>query len=145
MARRGNPSVAYPAVIVRIGLACLLNSDMARADDHSTTRATPNRVENQSIGRQFRSDSIQILQLTRTEAELEAIIRRYQASRGHSTESSLEEVTVKAPMVPLKMRDSTRDIWGSIAAPFWALLRPTQARRILLPVPAKKETEPSDP
>jgi hypothetical protein len=81
------------------------------------------------------------LQLTLTEAELEAVIRRYQASMGFTSESFLEEVTVKAPLAPLNMRDPTRDVWGGIAAPFWAVMHPAQSWRILMPIPPEPGAE----
>jgi hypothetical protein len=35
------------------------------------------------------------------------------------------------------MRDVSQDAWGGIAAPFWALLHPKDAWRILVPIPHK--------
>jgi hypothetical protein len=119
MARRSPLVATYPAIVARVSLACVLGSAAAWA------------VESPP-------DPAQKLQLTLTEIELESIIKRYQESLGLSQLISLEEVTVKAFVVPLKMRDSTQDAWGGIAAPFWALLHPTQSWRILLPVPPKE-------
>lgn len=83
-------------------------------------------------------DAARSLQLTLTEMELERIIRSYQERHGLSLEGTLEEIAVKAPPVPLRMRDPTQDIWGAVAAPFWALLHPTQSWRIFVPVPPKR-------
>jgi hypothetical protein len=44
---------------------------------------------------------------------------------------------VTAPIEVLPVRDPTRDIWEGIAAPFWAMLHPTQAWRIFLPIPSE--------
>jgi hypothetical protein len=52
-----------------------------------------------------------------------------------ASESELEEVVVTAPVELLPMRSPTRDIWGGLAAPFWAIAHPTQAWRIFLPIP----------
>lgn len=44
----------------------------------------------------------------------------------------IEEVEVEGEREYLK---STPDVWSGIAAPFWAVLNPTQAWRIFLPLP----------
>ncbi len=109
-------------MIVRISLACVLSNATAWGEDFDKSNSLP--------GPKF--------QLTLTEIELEAAITRYQESIGLTQQISLEEVTVKASAISLKMRDSTQDVPGGIAAPFWALLHPTQAWRILLPIPPKQ-------
>lgn len=73
-----------------------------------------------------------------TRTEIEAFVSSYEARHGPAPANFLEEVDVKAPPVPLRMRDLSQDVWGGVAAPFWALLHPTQAWRILLPIPPKR-------
>jgi len=73
-----------------------------------------------------------------TRTAIEAFVSSYEARHGPAPESFLEEVNVKAPPVPLRMRDLSQDVRGGVAAPFWALLHPTQAWRILLPIPPKR-------
>ncbi|MGH8178206.1 MAG: hypothetical protein ACREV5_18270 [Steroidobacter sp.] len=46
---------------------------------------------------------------------------------------NIEEVEVEGVRGPPP--PSTPEVWGAIAAPFWALLHPTQAWRILAPIP----------
>lgn len=46
---------------------------------------------------------------------------------------SIEEVEVEG--VRARALPSTPDVWLGILAPFWALLNPTQAWRILAPIP----------
>jgi hypothetical protein len=75
------------------------------------------------------------LRLTLTQAELRAILAKYEKNSGQSIYGELEEITVTAPAELLPMRDRTQEAWGGIAAPVWAVLNPTQAWRIFLPIP----------
>jgi hypothetical protein len=75
------------------------------------------------------------LRLTLSEAELLSIIARHQPGAINAVESQLEEILVTAPTELLPMRDTSQEVWGGIAAPVWALLHPTQAWRIFLPIP----------
>jgi len=122
-------------------MACQASLAWAWADGSNEAALSPAISENPSFNDQSSSDSAPKLDLTLTEIELEAIIRRYQVRTGFAEEGLLEEVTVQAPPVTLKMRDLTQEIWGGIAAPFWALLHPAQSWRIFLPIPPKQ----SDP
>jgi hypothetical protein len=119
---RRHSAAGCPAFAACIGLACALSGATTWAEDPG----------------QSPPDTARRLQLTLTEMELERIIRSYQRRHGLALEGTLEEIAVKAPPVPLRMRDPTRDIWGGVAAPFWALLHPTQSWRILVPVPPKR-------
>lgn len=85
-----------------------------------------------------------------TQAELRSFISRYEARTGEVLTAPIleEEVLVTAPNVVVPMRDVSQDVWGGIAAPFWAIMNPTQAWRILVPIPPKgkpKEAEPPAP
>jgi hypothetical protein len=75
------------------------------------------------------------LRLTLTWAELQEVMAGYQIGAGDAADSKLVEIMVTAPAELLPMRDVTREVWGGIAAPFWAPLHPTQAWRIFLPIP----------
>jgi len=75
------------------------------------------------------------LRFTLSEEELQSIMDRYQASHDSGTDGQLEEILVTAPVQLLPMHDSTQEVWGGLAAPVWALLHPTQAWRIFLPIP----------
>lgn len=81
--------------------------------------------------------SIRPLQLTLTADELRAIFERQQTIPGFGMNGHLEEILVTAPLDLLPMHDSTQEVWGGLAAPLWALLNPTQAWRILLPIPER--------
>jgi hypothetical protein len=54
------------------------------------------------------------------------------------TTNGYEEVTVTAPadLIPMKV-DVYDEMWGGILAPVWAILHPTQAWRILAPIPPR--------
>jgi hypothetical protein len=111
-----------------LGLALLgpLVSGITRADESPPTVL------------QSPSDRIPInrpLRLTLSEAELLSIIARHQPGTINAVESQLEEILVTAPTELLPMRDTSQEVWGGIAAPVWALLHPTQAWRIFLPIP----------
>lgn len=78
---------------------------------------------------------IRPLQLTLTEDELLAFVDRQQANPGFGLNGHLEEILVTASVELLPMHDSTQAVWGGLAAPVWALLNPTQAWRIFMPIP----------
>jgi hypothetical protein len=77
------------------------------------------------------------LELTLTPAEFRSILDRYQADSGNGAHSAFDDVTVQGRAELQPMRDPVHEVWGGIAAPFWALLYPTQAWRIFLPIPPK--------
>ncbi|HKX59060.1 MAG TPA: hypothetical protein VJN00_06815 [Steroidobacteraceae bacterium] len=79
------------------------------------------------------------LNLLLTQAELRDWVQSYEMKTGQNLTSPIEEeeVLVKAPGMLAPMRDVSQDAWGGIAAPFWAILNPTNAWRILVPIPPK--------
>jgi hypothetical protein len=118
---------------------------MTRADDSLRLRAKLDPVDPQPIELQAPSITIpktqpvpiKPLRLTLTQAEMQTIIAKYQKDTGHAMGGQLEEITVTAAVELLPMRDVTQEVWGGIAAPLWAVLHPTQAWRIFLPIPPK--------
>ena len=77
------------------------------------------------------------LRLTLTPEQMQTIIAKYQTKTGSNPQDRLDEITVRAPAELQPMLDPARDVWGGIGAPLWALLHPTQAWRIFLPIPPK--------
>jgi hypothetical protein len=79
------------------------------------------------------------LNLLLTQSELRDWVRSYETKTGQNLTSPIEddEVVVRAPGMLAPMRDVSQDAWGGIAAPFWAILNPTDAWRILVPIPPK--------
>jgi hypothetical protein len=85
------------------------------------------------------SPASQPLNLFLTQAELRAIVSNYEVKTGDILTSPFdeEEVIVTAPHELAPMRDVSQAAWGGIAAPFWAIMHPKDAWRILLPIPPK--------
>ena len=116
---------------------------MTRADDSLPMCAALDPVDIQTIDLQAPSITIpaaqvvaiKLLRLTPTRAELQSIIAKHEKIAGHVTGGHLEENTVTGPGELLPMRDMVHEVWGGIAAPLWAVLHPTQAWRIFLPIP----------
>jgi len=77
------------------------------------------------------------LRLALTPPELQALIARYQKDSGDVGRDPIDDVLVNAHAEPLPMRDLSQDVWGGIGAPLWAVLHPTQAWRIFMPIPPK--------
>ncbi len=90
------------------------------------------------------------LNLLLTQAELRAFVRNYEIKSGEFLTAPIDddEVIVVAPAWQAPMRDLSQDVWGGIAAPFWAIMHPKDAWRIFVPIPPKgrqKEAEPPAP
>ena len=86
------------------------------------------------------------LDLLLTREELRAIVHRYEIRTGEVLTAPIDEdeVVVTGPRELAPMRDASQDVWGGIAAPFWALMNPKDGWRIFVPVPPKgrpKEAE----
>lgn len=62
-----------------------------------------------------------------TDDEIKRFLRR-------SLDPDIEEIEVKDVRTH-EAPPSSPAVWGAIAAPFWALLHPTQAWRIIAPIP----------
>jgi hypothetical protein len=108
--------------------ASLVNSGIANAGEPPAT-ATAAVVARHPGG----------LNLLLTQSELRDWVRSYETKTGQNLTSPIEdeEVVVRAPGMLAPMRDVSQDAWGGIAAPFWAILNPTNAWRILVPIPPK--------
>ena len=77
------------------------------------------------------------LELTLSQTKIGSILDRYPAEPGKGAHSAFDDVTVMAPAELQPMRDPVHEVWGGIAAPVWAMLHPSEAWRIFLPVPPK--------
>jgi hypothetical protein len=69
--------------------------------------------------------------------DLDGIIAKHSALATKKSAAQLEEVVVTSPTELLPLHSPTREVWGGLAAPFWAIAHPTQAWRILMPIPAE--------
>lgn len=90
------------------------------------------------------------LDLLLTREELRRIVSQYELRTGEVLTGPIDEdeVVVTGPRELAPMQDVSQDVWGGIAAPFWALMHPIDAWRILVPIPPKgppQKTEPPAP
>ena len=69
--------------------------------------------------------------------EIVAVARLNPARTASASVDGLEEVVVTAPEDLLPMPGVYEEMWGGILAPVWAVLHPTQAWRIFLPIPSQ--------
>lgn len=102
-------------------VASLAIANVARADDETAPTA-PKPLD-------LRAPNITKLY---TQRQLDQLIARMEAK-------NIEEVEVEGARVPAPT--FTPRVWPAIAAPFWALFHPTQAWRILAPLPPDQARE----
>jgi hypothetical protein len=115
------------------------------AGDAATVAARLRPAERSAAGPRAAPDAVppaaavprRPLQLTLADGEMRMLLSRYQPGSGEGAHSAFDDVTVVAPAELQPMRDQAHEVWGGIAAPVWALLNPTQAWRIFLPIPPK--------
>jgi hypothetical protein len=81
--------------------------------------------------------NVKPLWLPTTRSDWDSIVSKARLTGpGSGLDGQLEEITVTAPAELLPMNESVYDgMWGGLLAPVWALMHPTQAWRIFLPIP----------
>ena len=77
------------------------------------------------------------LSLKLTADQVQLLIKKYRPDIELLDADVDDQIIVTAPNELIPMRDMPREIWGGIAAPFWAIAHPTQAWRIFLPIPPR--------
>ena len=102
------------ALLITAGLT--LTCAVAQADDKPAATAPPRTLD-------LRAPDITKLYTPR---QLDRLIAKMQSD-------NIEEIEVEGARVPAPT--FTPRVWPGIAAPFWALLHPTQAWRIFAPIP----------
>ena len=117
-------------LIVALGLLGQLTSGIALANEPATTPR---------LGRQgdpIAAVAVKPLWLPQTRADWDSIVSK--VGLAVQTANGIEEVTVTAPadLVPMKV-DVYDGMWAGILAPVWGVLHPTEAWRILLPIPPR--------
>jgi hypothetical protein len=125
-------------MFLTLGLLGQLISGTASTDESATYDANHDQVAEPA--------NVKSLWLPQTRSDWNSVVSEMQSGARHSgtaIESGLEDVTVTAPAELLPMDDVYDEMWGGVLAPVWAILHPTQAWRIFLPIPPKKVT-PSD-
>lgn len=131
-----------PGILLALGFAVAAPAAQEPAGDPAGERPSEPLV----------ARSGQPLDLLLTQSELREFVRNYEAETGQNLTAPInedDEVVVTAPGERVPMRDVSQDVWPAIAAPFWAILHPKDAWRILVPIPpkggAKDEPPAPDP
>jgi hypothetical protein len=131
----------HRATLLGAAVVGLLMAAPGQADDARASDAADSEDPQPGSRQPFiaKSPAGKPLDLLLTQAELRSIVRGYEIRTGENLTAPIddEEVIVKAPGVLAPMRDVTQEPWGGLAAPFWAIMHPTQAWRIFLPIPPK--------
>jgi hypothetical protein len=126
-----------PCVLIGAGLIALI-AGVAQAEDETASEKLIVELAPKP------------LDLLLTRDELRTIVKRYEIRTGEVLTAPIDddEVVVTGPRELAPMRDASQDVWGGVAAPFWALMNPKDGWRIFVPVPPKrtpKEAEPPAP
>lgn len=110
----GTGTAVLIAAGVALGGAAAFAEDKAETEPKTPAAAQPLDLRTPDITRLY------------SRRQLENLIAKMEAE-------ALEEVEVEGARVPTP--EFTPRVWPAIAAPFWALLHPTQAWRIFAPIP----------
>jgi len=126
----------------------LLLAGVGQADDEKVPDEVVSDLPRSSIV--ATSPAGRPLNLLLTREELRSIVQKYEIRTGEVLTAPIDEdeVVVTGPRELAPMRDASQDVWGGIAAPFWALMNPKDAWRIFVPIPPRgppKEAEPPAP
>jgi hypothetical protein len=114
-------SVAKRTTLLIVAAGLSVAGAAAHADDAAAASAAAAKPPGKSLD--LRAPDIAKLY---TSEQLEALLEKLEAEH-------IERVEVEGARVP-PPPSATPEVWGAIAAPFWALLHPTQAWRILAPM-----------
>lgn len=112
-------SIRTGTILLIVAAGLTLAGSIARADDAATATSPPAPAEPLDL----RPPDITKLY---TSQQLADLMARLEAR-------NIEEIEVEGARVPPPT--FTPRVWRGIAAPFWALLHPTQAWRIFAPIP----------
>jgi len=117
---------------VALGLLGQLTSGIAFANEPATI---PHLSQGDPIAAATGAE-VKPLWLPHTREDWDSIVSK--AGLAVQTTNGIEEVTVTAPadLVPMKV-DVYDGMWAGILAPVWGVLHPTEAWRILLPIPPR--------
>jgi hypothetical protein len=134
-----------PATIVALVLLGPAMCGIARADEpggSGTSRAPLDvpvtRDPAAEVAAAAEPRTVQPLWLPQSRSDWEEMVAVARVNPARTADASVdgfEEVVVTAPEDLLPMPGVYDQMWGGILAPVWAVLHPTQAWRIFLPVP----------
>jgi hypothetical protein len=151
MTERTRRTGAQAAALLAVAVFGLLMTASARTEEVQASDDGESGASQPGSSQPFvaKSPAGKPLDLLLTRAELRAVVRDYEARTGENLTAPIDEddaeVIVKARGVLAPMRDVSQEPWGGIAAPFWAIMNPTQAWRILLPIPPKGDRKEEGP
>lgn len=126
----------HPGAWLGTAVLCLLAGDLGRADDEIPQA---DRAPDLPPSPDATSSAREPLDLVLTRSELQSLIRNYELRTGNVLSAPIgeDEVLVIAPAEYAPMREESQDVGGGIVAPFWAIMHPKDAWRILVPIPPK--------
>ena len=111
-------SVAFAACLLTLGNVAAAGDKPAADPPKPAAAMAPKRLD-------LRAPDITKLF---SEAQLKEVLSK-------ALDPRIEEVEVEGRRSNEALPPSSPNVWGGIAAPFWALAHPTQAWRILAPMP----------
>ena len=139
---RCSARVAPQAATLALGLLAQLTGTAAySAEESAAEDARQRSIPEQAVAAIPHSApaSVKPLWLPRTRSDWDSIASKARltaAGPDSGLDGQLEEITVTAPAELLPMNENVYDgMWGGLLAPVWALMHPTQAWRIFLPIP----------
>lgn len=138
-----------PSALLHSALFGLLIAGAGWPDDKNPSAAIlpgPNQSRSAESMIATSSGSKQ-LDLLLTRAELLSIVRRHEPNACVTFQCPVDEdeIIVTAPVWLAPMRDVAQDVGGGIVAPFWAIMHPKDAWRILVPIPPKGRPQKVEP
>ena len=139
---RCSARVAPRAATLALGLLAQLTGIAAySAEESAAGDARQRSIPEQTVATVQHSApaNVKPLWLPRTRSDWDSIASKARLTAtgpGSGLDGQLEEITVTAPAELLPMNENVYDgMWGGLLAPVWALMHPTQAWRIFLPIP----------
>ena len=146
MATEAHARGPRPATIVALVLLAHAISAMACADEPAvsgTSRAPvdiPAMRGAADVAPDPEPGMVKPLWLPRTRSDWDEVVAVARVNPARTADASVdgfEEVVVTAPEDLLPTPGVYEEMWGGILAPVWAVLHPTQAWRIFLPIPSQ--------
>lgn len=134
-----------PCALLGTTLLTLLFAGVGQADDDKAPDDVVSDLPRSIVAT---SPAGKPLDLLLTREELRSIARKYyEIGTGEVFSAPIDEdeVVVVGPRELAPMRDVSQDVWGGIAAPFWAIMNPKDAWRIFVPIPPKSRPQEAEP
>ena len=134
-----------PVTVVTVVLLAQTMCGAVTADPSAMPRANGDPIDVSAVrgvapdgGAATQAGPAKRLWLPQTRSDWEEMVAVARVDPARTSEASIdgfEEVLVTAPEDLLPMPGVYEKMWGGVLAPIWAVLHPTQAWRIFLPIP----------